>query len=294
MKYFYDTRKDSYRFAEESVNYFINVGLQVTRRCNLKCVYCCEAGTMIDASVNQIKKMIDKLVINGLKRICLTGGEPLLRKDLEKIARYIKKKGVFVTLSTNGMNLTKERLKKLIPYIDNIRLSLRGPKKIHNEITGDELSFDKTIEAIRISRDCGLPISVVVTVLDKNFEYMEDLARLCEKEGVDKLYYFTLIPRGRAMKIGNQAIAVDKISREYNRIAEIAREKDWNLDIKMANFSIEGECILIFPNGDVVGVPSFTHKGNQMVLGNLLKENPMELWKKFPFKENYINYYWNH
>jgi len=44
----------------------------------------------------------------------------------------------------------------------------------------------------------------------------------------------------------------------------------------------------------VVGVPSFTSDKNQLILGNVLRDNVADLWKKYPFKENYINYYRNH
>jgi MoaA/NifB/PqqE/SkfB family radical SAM enzyme len=295
MKYFYDTRRDSYRFSEEPVAFFINVGFQVTRKCNLGCLYCSEAGAMPDASFDEIKLMIDKLVKNGLKRICITGGEPLLRSDLEEILSYIKAKGVNITLSTNGYFLNKYRLEKLKPLIDNIRFSLRGTKEEHNKITGNKLSFDKTIEAMCLSRNVGLPISVVMTVISQNCNQMASVARLCEENGVEKLYFFSLIPRGRAIKVlGKENVAIDKISREHNKVMELSRKENWVIDIKMANFTIEGECVLVFPDGRVVGVPSFVDQENQMVLGNLLKDDPILMWKKYPFKENYINYYHNH
>jgi MoaA/NifB/PqqE/SkfB family radical SAM enzyme len=294
-KYFYDTRKDSYLIAEESVDFFINVGLQVTRRCNLNCIYCCESGLVADVDISTIKEIVDKLAENGLKRICITGGEPLLRNDLEDILKYLKKKNLTVTLSTNGMALNEERLKNIQPYIDNIRFSLRGLKEVHNRITGDKESFDKTIKAIKLSRKLGLPISVVVTVVSDNFEYMESLAKICEDNGVEKLYFFSLIPRGRAIGIFNKEnVPIDKISREYNRVMEVSKINKWNMDIKIANFTIDGECVLVFPNGDVVSVPSYTSKQNQMILGNILKDDVKTLWKKFPFKENYVNYYRNH
>lgn len=295
MKFFYDTRKDSYRFEDEPVNFFINVGLQVTRRCNLKCLYCCEDGLIPDASLKMIQKMVDILVSNGLKRISVTGGEPLLRQDLKDILKYIKEKNVTITLSTNGMNLSEKILKEIRPYIDNIRFSIRGLEKIHNAITGNPESFKKVMEAVALSKDFGLPVSVVTTIIGDNLKYMEDIARLCEKIGVEKLYFFSLIQRGRAIKIYNKEyVQIDKINREYNRIVELSKNEGWNIDIKVTNYTIEGECVLIFPNGDVVGVPSFTSDKNQLILGNVLRDNVADLWKKYPFKENYINYYRNH
>lgn len=295
MKYFYDPRRDSYRFTEEPANFFVNVGLQVTRRCNMKCVYCSEAGAMADAGLKEIKKMVDKLVANGLKRICITGGEPLLRSDLVDILKYIKGKGVTITLSTNGSCLGKKILKKMVPYIDNIRFSIRGTEKIHDQTTGVSGSFGKTIEAIKMAKEVGLPVSVVSTVISANYDQMAEVAETCERNKVDKLYFFTLIPRGRAAKIfEKENVTIDKVTREFNRVMETVREKGWNIDIRVANFTIEGECVLVFPNGDVVGVPSFTDKSNEKIIGNILNDDPKKMWQKYPFKENYINYYRDH
>ena len=295
MRYLYDTRKDSYRFASESLNFFINVGLQVTRRCNLKCVYCCEEESVPDADLKTVKKIVDRLVAGGLKRINVTGGEPLLRDDIESILKYIKAKNVTVTLSTNGMGVDENILKKVRPYIDNIRFSLRGIKQEHDEITGNSRSFEKVTEAIRLSRKVGLPVSIVSTIIAKNRHSMEETARFCERNGVEKFYYFSLIPRGRAIDIFNrECVSITEMNREYNRIMSVARAEGWNMDIKLLNYTIEGECVLIFPNGDVVAVPSFTSERNQLILGNVLRDDIKDIWKKYPFKENYLNYYQNH
>jgi len=115
--YKYNIKKDSYNFFENSINFFINVGLQITRHCNLKCIHCCESDQMPDNSIQKIKIIIDKLSNAGLKKICITGGEPFLRKDLTEILEYVFNKNIQITLSTNGFLIDKEKLSQIKPFI---------------------------------------------------------------------------------------------------------------------------------------------------------------------------------
>jgi MoaA/NifB/PqqE/SkfB family radical SAM enzyme len=250
---------------------------------------------MPDPSLTEIKKMLDRLSDGGLRRVCVTGGEPLLRSDLVSILRYAKKKNFNVTLSTNGWLLNAKLIKLIKPYVDNMRFSIRGLESEHDKIAGKKGSFEQTIRSVGLVRDIGLPISVVYTVVTNSFADMGKIARLCEDLKVDKLYFFSLIPRGRAIDLYSKLnVSIDKLTREYNLIMERVRKDRWNLDIKVANFTIDGECVLVFPNGDVVAVPSFTDDGNQKVLGNILKNSVEELWGRFPYKENHTYYYRNH
>lgn len=295
MKFLYDTYKDKYQFSDETITGFINVGFQVTRRCNQNCIYCSEAERIPDPSLVVIKKMLDRLAKGGLRRICITGGEPLLRRDLVSILKYVKKMNFNVTLSTNGWGLSSRRVKSLKPYVDNIRFSLRGLENEHDFIAGKKGSFNRVVRSISIAKRVGLPISVVHTVINRSFSHMMKIARMCEELKIDKMYFFSLIPRGRAVNIfDEQNIAIDKLTRSYNLIMEVARKEKWNIDLKVANFTLDGECILVFPNGDVVGVPSFVDDGNQKILGNILIDDVATLWENFPYKENYTSYYRNH
>ena len=291
----YNTKRDSYNFSKNSANFFINIGLQVTRRCNLKCIYCCEPKQIADSNFNTIKKIVDKLAENGLKKICVTGGEPLLRKDLLDILKYIKSKQIYITLSTNGSLLDKNKLEKIEPHINNIRFSIRGLEKNHNEITKSPYNFNETIKNIQSAVELKIPVSVVATIILKNHKEMLDMAVLCEKNKVEKLYFFSLISRGRGTKIfKEESVNFKKSLKEYEKILEISKKEKWNMETNIIDWSIEGQCVLVFPNGEIAGVPSFSDKDNTKIIGNVLTDDIAELWREYQFKENYINYYVNH
>ena len=83
---------------------------EMTSRCNLSCPFCYIRDNNIpkEVSFEEAKEMIDYFVSEGLFEVYLSGGECLLLKDFLKIYRYIKEKGVFVTVFTNGTLITDE------------------------------------------------------------------------------------------------------------------------------------------------------------------------------------------
>ena len=83
------------------MNNFV-VDFQVTSMCNLRCEFCCGADKRKkDSSLNEICETIDKLNNIGVDRIVITGGEALIRPDIDDIIKYISEKGIKVYLSTN-------------------------------------------------------------------------------------------------------------------------------------------------------------------------------------------------
>lgn len=73
----YNHQNDSYDFKKTSINFFINVCFQVTRKCNFKCIHCCESEQMKELSLPEIKSIIDHLAAAGLKKIILSIARPI-------------------------------------------------------------------------------------------------------------------------------------------------------------------------------------------------------------------------
>ncbi len=84
------------------------------RRCNLDCVYCNEYDKIsAPVPLDEMLRRIDKLADLGTAIITLSGGEPTLHPDLEKIIARIRQRGAIATLITNGLLLTPKRIKAL-------------------------------------------------------------------------------------------------------------------------------------------------------------------------------------
>jgi len=163
------------------------VDILVTWRCNLRCKKCCVPKTGFEASLQQFKELFDKLYEIGLRRVVLTGGDPLMREDIIDIARYAKEKGFEIYLSTNGI-LLKERWGKLAPYISWISLSLDSPTADFNEKMtgkGGAYQFEKIIQFLEYygsleKKTAKIKLATVITKKNKN--YLIELGKLIFKD----------------------------------------------------------------------------------------------------------------
>lgn len=129
------------------------VEVEVTTRCNLSCLHCHLSPKLKPAREYPLSTWID--FISSLRgkvvALIVTGGEPLLRKDLPLILRAAKQVGLVVKLLTNGTLLMKriEELKEVLdPYIDIIQVSLDGGKKGHEALRGRG-TYEIVLDSIR-------------------------------------------------------------------------------------------------------------------------------------------------
>ena len=106
----YNFNSDTCRFESdnnlEKINAPLSVILQITRRCDLSCAFCSETERMPDQSMEDILRMKNNLL--GVPRVFLSGGEPLLRNDLEEIIDIFYKDFI-IGLPTNAIKLTEKR-----------------------------------------------------------------------------------------------------------------------------------------------------------------------------------------
>src|SRR5215831_2056425 len=105
------------------------------RRCNLSCTYCNEFDNYSKPiPTEEMFRRIDRLASFGTTIITISGGEPLLHPDLEKIIRYIRSRGAIAGLITNGYLLTVERIKRLNDAgLDHLQISI-------DNVVADEVS----------------------------------------------------------------------------------------------------------------------------------------------------------
>lgn len=158
----------------------LTVIFNVTDRCNLQCDYCYADYYKREneiLSLKEILRVIDELSDMGCRRISLSGGEPLLRKDIGDIVGYIKRKKMDCVINSNGILVSKKI--DLIKNIDYLCLSLDGDEEAHDSYRGKG-TFKKVLEAIECTRRHNVPI-VTNTVLHKenldSIDFVLELAR---------------------------------------------------------------------------------------------------------------------
>ena len=133
----------------------------VTGRCNMRCVFC--EWWKTDRPELPTKKAlaaIDSVCSLGVPFFDLSGGEPLLRKDLGALAKRAASHGCLVSMNTNGTLLNESRLSELAGVLDLVVVSLDGPKEVHDKIRGVPGTYDKALEAIRLLKTNGIKVGI--------------------------------------------------------------------------------------------------------------------------------------
>lgn len=149
---------------------------ELTCRCNLRCIMCytdCfNTPVMIrqELSLSEIIRIMDEIQEAGCLELCLTGGEPLARKDFLEIYGYAKEKGFLVTVFTNGTLLTESIADYWVRYPPSmIEISFHGlTQGSFDRITQGAGSYDRCVDGIRLILDRKLPLTLKTTGMTVN------------------------------------------------------------------------------------------------------------------------------
>jgi radical SAM protein with 4Fe4S-binding SPASM domain len=161
------------------------VCLEVTHRCNLKCIHCSlspylNRGLSDELTFSEITGILDQLFEFGIFIVAFSGGEPLCRPDLLEIADYAQHRGLFFIVKTNGTLITEtvaERLKK--SGITGIHISLYGATaETHDKTTGVAGSFKKSIAALDILRRHQVRFEIMASIMKYNYQENTDMKKL--------------------------------------------------------------------------------------------------------------------
>lgn len=188
--------KDSYG---RDINY---LRISLTENCNLRCIYCLPENYSFEhkdiLSKEDVLKTAEAGAEIGIKKIRLTGGEPLLRDDIIEIIQGIKSKGIDeIYLTTNGILLKDkaEKLKKAGLCGVNVSLDTLD-EKIFSQITrGGKLS--KTLEGIEKALECGLEVKINAVIMRGiNESSIKSLAELTKEKNIH-VRFIELMPIGQ-------------------------------------------------------------------------------------------------
>lgn len=284
---------------------------EVTSRCNALCDHCgsrCTASKKDEVSLETFKKVLDNVSEKfGTKAIMLniTGGEPLMRKDLFEITGYADILGFKWGLVTNGMLITDDVISKMKEtHMSTITISLDGMKKTHEEFRHVPGSFDRIISAIeRLKKDNFVEHIQVTFIATKNniFE-LPEVYRLLSMLGIDSLRISGIDPIGRAKD--NEKLMLSR--EDYLFLFDfIKKHKASPLPVVWScthyfgntesNIDPTGKIFKcytgihvasILSNGDIFGCPNIPRR-KELIQGNVLKDDFCEVWKNnFEFYRN--------
>ncbi|MGC8948434.1 MAG: radical SAM protein [Thermoprotei archaeon] len=176
-----------------------SVSWEITSRCNLNCAYCHHFFEKYkEITFQQALLLIQNLIKNDIFELTITGGEPLLRKDLLNIMSYAIDHGLGINLVTNGTLITNEIARKLSKYDIYVTISLDGSSSQINDALRGLGTFKKIIKACLMLREAGVRFHLLATICYKNIADINRLAKLSNDLGAHILTINTVLPiKGR-------------------------------------------------------------------------------------------------
>ncbi|MBW2454369.1 MAG: radical SAM protein [Deltaproteobacteria bacterium] len=281
---------------------------EITDACNLRCIHCeADAGRKSpdELSTAEALSLADQLAEVGCERVCLTGGEPLLRSDWPTIAARLSDRGLNVTVITNGMLVDPPAIERMVEVgVHALSVSIDGDRAVHDAIRlaagrSQASSYDGVLRAIELSAASPLKTAAITQIHRAN---IDDLPRMYEQMvelGVDAWQVQICMPLGRLLKYRHQyLIDPAQLPDLHSRLAELV--EDGRMPVIVAdNIGYYGRqeptlrrsaqgtksfwcgcmagcrVVAFCANGDVKGCPSHPR---EFVVGNIRERPLAEIW----------------
>ena len=163
-----------------------------TQGCNFKCPFCHNSDLI---SCNNSNKIDEQVLFDYLDKrkglidgVCISGGEPLLQKDIELFIKKIKEKGYKIKLDTNGSNpsLLKELLDE--GYLDYVAMDIKNSFTKYDLTTGIKTNIEKIKESINILKSSTIDYEFRTTIA-KELHTLDDLKNILEYIGSNVKFY---------------------------------------------------------------------------------------------------------
>ena len=273
---------------------------ECTLRCDLKCRHCGSDCKMQSESKDMPKADFLR-VLDSIARktnphkvfVIITGGEPLMRRDLEECAKAIYDKGFPWGMVTNGLHLTPQRWISLQRAgIHSMTISLDGLQEDHNWMRGNEQSFQMVSKAIDmlVAKE-GFLFDIVTCVNRRNYPKLNDIKEFLISKGVKRWRLFTVFPVGRAAQDPDMRLTSEEFRGVFDFIKGTREEGRIRVDYGCEGFlgNYEGEvrnrfysCQAgvsvgsVMADGSIAACASIRSDYNQ---GNIYEDDFMDVWE---------------
>lgn len=274
---------------------------ECTLRCNLSCRHCgsdCRVDPGVpDMPLADFLKVLDEEVTPHIRPgqvlLIFSGGEVLVRSDLEEAGREVTRRGYPWGMVTNGLALDAARLDSLMDAgLRSVSISFDGFAEAHNYIRRNPRSFDRALEAIRlvVARP-RLTYDVITCVTSPMVARLEEFKELLIAEGVRYWRIFSIFPVGRAKDDATLTLTDEQFREVLEFIRRTRREGRINVSYACEGFlgGYEGEvrdhfyqcaagvsAASIRVDGAISGCTSIRANFHQ---GNIYRDSFWEVWQ---------------
>lgn len=188
------------------------IAWEVTERCNLQCIHCrCSSDPSApvgDFTTDEAFKLLEDIASYCKPVLVLSGGEPLLRKDIFDIAQHGTELGLKMAMATNGVLVNDKRVVKMKEAgIRICSLSLDGSApEIHDDFRQQKGAFNAVIKAAECFRRNNMQFLINSSFTRRNQHDIASIYKLAKKIGARAWYMFMIVPTGRGKDILSELI----------------------------------------------------------------------------------------
>lgn len=282
----------------------IDLFWECTLTCNAKCKHCGSDaknksynGELTTEEIKAAFKQISEDFNAREILINLTGGEPLVRKDIFEVMKYAASLGFHWGMATNGILLTDENIKKLKEAkMETISISIDGLEETHDEFRGVSGSYRKIMNNIKRLKESDFVKHIqVTTVFNKdNINEIKLLYNEIKELNIDSWRLLTIDPIGRANE--QQKLMLDR--EELKKLLDFIMEKNKKGNLKLTygcpsflglkyekdvrgyyfNCRTGINIASILYNGDLFVCPNVP-RIKSLIQGNIKKDNFKDIWE---------------
>jgi MoaA/NifB/PqqE/SkfB family radical SAM enzyme len=226
-------------------------------------------------SFNEISLALKKILEFGVKRVIISGGEPLLRDDFNEILSYAHSLQLKIEIVTNGTLITDANINLLKQFASEISISLDGANEVQNKATRESGAFHKVIAAIDLLKKNEIRFNIITVLSLKNVDSIEEIIPFGKKLGAEEHRFIRFIPIGEGGKHRNWYIDDDR----WQGIVTYLQDKEgcaFDGKYFSGDCGAGSEFFVILCNGDI---SLCTRKAQQgIIIGNILRDDLEEIW----------------
>lgn len=272
---------------------------ECTLRCNIRCKHCgsdCKTDSAgKDMPVGDFLRVIDSITphVDPHKvNIIISGGEPLMRKDLESVGLALYQRGYPWGFVTNGLLLSRKRLDSLMAAgLHSVTVSLDGFEDDHNWLRGNPKCYHAACEAIKmLVHEQELTWDIVTCVNRRNYHSLPELRDFLYSIGVRDWRVFTIFPVGRAAAYPEFQLEDNEFTGLMEFIKKTRKEGKMRLSYGCEGFlgRYEGDVrdnfftcnagisvASVLADGTISACPSIRSNFGQ---GNIYRDDFMDVW----------------
>lgn len=181
-------------------------------RCNLSCPHCLDDKTVSELAGDDRQRIAAVLGESGVLAVDISGGEPLLLRDLGDLAATLTSYGCVISVTTNGWHLQR-RAEALAGQVDAVRVSFDGPDaESHDRLRGSG-SFRRAVAGVRAAVAHAIPTQLQTVLMTSSHGTAQRMVDLAADLGVDGVTFLQMLPIGEGAALADTEQLTDEQAR---------------------------------------------------------------------------------